>query len=104
MAVFSDAFLRLRQELDRAHENRQKLIHDIRVGVQEMALQTGCHLAEQSRTRHAEFTSLMTDLRGQLKQQADATRGQLAELSADLRRGGEVFGRRASTGRRSRKL
>lgn len=103
MAVFSDAFFRLRQDFDLAHENRQKLIHDIRAGVREMTRQTGTQLTEQARTRRAEFTTLITDLRGQLKQQADQTRGQLAELSADLRRGGELFGRRASAGRRSRK-
>ena len=41
MAVFSEAFLRLRQELDRSHESRQKLIEDIRGNVRDMARQTG---------------------------------------------------------------
>ena len=42
--------------------------------------------------RRAEFTAMITDLREQVRRQAGQTRGQFAELSADLRRGGEVFG------------
>ena len=49
MAVFSEAFLRLRQDLDQSHESRQKLIEDIRANVREMARQTGNQLAEQGR-------------------------------------------------------
>jgi hypothetical protein len=30
MTVFSDAFVRLRQELDQSHESRRKLLEDIR--------------------------------------------------------------------------
>ncbi len=47
MAVFSEAFLRLRQDLDRSHESRRKLMEDIRNNVREMARQTGNQLAEQ---------------------------------------------------------
>ncbi len=46
MAVFSDAFLRLRQDLDRSHESRRKLIQDIRANVRDMARQTTDQLAE----------------------------------------------------------
>jgi hypothetical protein len=94
MAVFSDAFLRLRQDLDRSHESRQKLIQDIRANVREMARQTTDQLAEQGQGRRAEFTALITGLRGSIRQQAEQTRGRLAELSADLRQGGAVFGNR----------
>ncbi|MGO8745023.1 MAG: hypothetical protein ACLQNE_03445 [Thermoguttaceae bacterium] len=94
MAVFSDAFLRLRQDLDRSHESRQKLIQDIRDNVRDMARQTTDQLTEQGESRRAEFTAMITGLRGKIKQQAEQTRGQLAELSADLRRGGAVFGHR----------
>jgi methyl-accepting chemotaxis protein len=94
MAVFSDAFLRLRQDLDQSHESRQKLIQDIRDNVRDMARQTADQLTEQGRSRRTEFAAMITDLRGKIKRQAEQTRGQLAELSADLREGGTVFGNR----------
>ena len=94
MAIFSDTFLRLRQDLDRSHENRQTLIQDIRTNVRDMAQQTTNQLTEQGRSRRMEFTAMITDLRGQIKQQAKQTRKQLAELSADLRQGGAVFANR----------
>jgi DNA anti-recombination protein RmuC len=94
MAVFSDAFLRLRQDLDRSHESRQKLIQDIRANVRDMARQTNDQVAEQGKTRRAEFTAMITGLRGTLQQQAEQTRGQLADLSADLRQAGAIFGQR----------
>ena len=96
MAVFSEAFLRLRQDLDQAHENRRKLIDEIRANVREMARQNGDQLAQQGKNRRAEFTEMLGNLRGEIRRQADETRGQLAELAADLRQGGEVFGRRQS--------
>ena len=94
MAVFSDAFLRLRQDLDASHESRRKLIQDIRAGVRDMARQTTDQLTEQGHNRRAEFKAMITDLRGAIKQQAEQTRGQLADLTADLRQGGAVFGNR----------
>ena len=94
MAVFSEVFLRLRQDLDESHDKRQTLIEDIRAQVRDMARQTRSQVTEQGRSRRAEFAAMITDLRGKLKQQAEQTRGQLAELAADLRHGGEVFGRR----------
>ena len=94
MAFFSDTFLRLRQDLDRSHESRQKLIQDIRANVRDMARQTTDQLAEQGKNRRAEFTAMITDLRGTIKLQAEQTRGQLADLSADLRQGGAAFGNR----------
>ena len=33
MAVFTESFARLRQDLDQSHENRQRLIEDIRANV-----------------------------------------------------------------------
>ena len=96
MAMFSDAFLRLRQDLDQSHENRQKLIEDIRANVRDMARQTTNQLTEQGQSRRTEFAAMITDLRGKIKQQAEQTRGQLAELSADLRQGGAVFGQPAT--------
>ena len=94
MAVFSDAFLRLRQDLDRSHEGRRKLIQDIRDNVRDLARQTADQISEQGKNRRAEFTAMITDLRGKIKQQAEQTRGQLAEMTADLRQGGAVFGNR----------
>ncbi len=91
MAVFSEAFLRLRQDLDQSHESRQKLIADIRSNVRDMARQTGQQLVEQGRTRRAEFTTMIGDLRRKIGQQAAETRGQLADLAADLRQGGAIF-------------
>jgi hypothetical protein len=94
MAVFSQAFSRLRQDLDQSHESRQKLIQDIRAGVQEMARQTGNQLQEQAGKRRAEFAAMIGDLRGAIQRQAQHTRGQLAELAADLHQGGAVFAAR----------
>ena len=94
MATFSDAFLRLRQDLDQSHENRQKLIGDIRAQVRDMARQTENQLAQNGRTRRAEFAAMIGQLRGKIRQQAHETRSQLAELAGDLRHGGETFGRR----------
>ena len=99
MAVFTDTFLRLRQDLDQGHENRQKLIQDIGDNVREMARQTGNQVAEQEANRRAEFAAMITDLRGKIKEQAEQTRGQLADLAADLRHGGEAFRRRQLVGR-----
>jgi hypothetical protein len=100
MAVFSEAFQRLRQDCDQAHENREKLIRDIRTNVREMARQTGNQLNEQGTKRRAEFTAMIKDLRNTINEQAKHTRGQLAELAADLRQGGVVFGRRQPAGQR----
>ncbi|MGD0899343.1 MAG: hypothetical protein ABR915_16015 [Thermoguttaceae bacterium] len=107
MAVFSDAFVRLRQELDEGHESRQKLLRNLRAEVCELARKNGTRLAEQSKTRQAECSAMLKDLRGKLQEQARQTREQLASLAADLRQGGEVFGRRGPAsgcpaGRRSR--
>jgi phage host-nuclease inhibitor protein Gam len=85
MAVFSDAFLRLRQDFDRSHENRQKLIQDVRDNVRDMARQTADQLTEQGNSRRAEFTATMTDVRGKIKEQAEQTRGQLAEQGKSRR-------------------
>jgi DNA anti-recombination protein RmuC len=94
MAVFSDAFLRLRQDLDRSHESRQKLLQDIRANVRDMARQTNDQLTEQGQNRRAEFKVMITDLRGTIKQQAEQTHEQLAALTADLHQGGAAFGNR----------
>lgn len=101
MAVFSDAFLHLRQDLDQGHESRQKLIRDIGRDVREAARQTGDRLAEQGACRRAEFAAMMDDLRTKVRQQAQQTRSQLADMAADLHRGGETFRHRASAGRHS---
>jgi len=98
MAAFSTTFSRLRQELDQAHENRQKLLHDIQAGVRAMARQTGEQLVEQGRNRLAQFAAMMTDLRCKLNEQANQTRSQLAALAADLHQGREIF--RTGAGRR----
>jgi hypothetical protein len=104
MAVFSDAFLRLRQDLDQGHESRQKLIRDVGEKVREMARQTGSQLAEQGARRRAEFPAMINDLRGRIEEQAEQTRSQLADLAADLRHGGEIFaGRQPARRHPSRK-
>jgi DNA anti-recombination protein RmuC len=104
MAVFSEAFLRLRQDLDQGHHNREQLMREIRANVRELAQQTGSRLAEEGRTRRAEFAAMMGGLRDKLRQQATQTRQQLAELAADLHHGGEAFGRAKPARQRSRKF
>ena len=97
MAVFTETFQRLRQDLDQSQENRQKLIQDIRANVRSLARQTGAQLMEQGETRRTEFTAMITDLRGKIKDQAMQTRQQLADLAADLRQGGAVFAKTQPT-------
>ncbi len=104
MAVYSEAFLRQRQDLDQGHHNREQLVREIRANVRELARQAGSRLAEQSRTRRAEFAAMMGGLRDKIQQQATQTRQQLAELAADLHHGGEVFGRAQPPRQRSRKF
>jgi hypothetical protein len=94
MAIFSEAFLRLRQELDAAHDSRRKLIEDIQSDVRRLAHETQSQVAQQGDNRRAEFATMIRDLRGAIRRQADETRGQLAELAADLRQGGDVLRRR----------
>jgi len=91
--VFSEAFLRLRQDFDQGRENRADLMRQVRADVRELARQTGEQLASHRSTRRAQFTAMLEGLRGDIREQAAATRQQLAEVAADLRRGGEVFGR-----------
>jgi hypothetical protein len=93
MAVFSEAFLRLRQDFDQGRENRANLLRQVRADVRELARQTGEQLALQRSNRQAEFTAMLQGLRGKVREQAAQTRQQLAEVAADLRRGGELFGR-----------
>jgi ElaB/YqjD/DUF883 family membrane-anchored ribosome-binding protein len=94
MAVFSEAFSRLRQDFDQGHESRQKLIQDIRANVEQMARQTGDQIQEQATQRRAEFATMIGQLRSTIRRQADETRTQLAELSADLHQGGATFASR----------
>ena len=94
MAIFSEAFTRLREDFDQAHENRLKLIRDIRGEVHQQAEQTKNRLAEQGKDRHAEFNASIRELRSKVRQQAEQTRSDLAELAADLRDGGTTFHRR----------
>ena len=101
MAVFSDAFVRLRQALDDGHVGQQKLLGDLRAEVRQLARQNGSRLAEQGRTRRAECAAMLEELRGKVQEQARRTRGQLADLSADLRHGGEVLRQGHAAARRS---
>jgi hypothetical protein len=103
MAVFSEAFLRMRQDCDQGRENRANMIRQIRADVRELARQTGEQLALQRGTRRAEFTAMLQGLRGKIQAQAAETRQHLAEVAADLRHAGEVFGRVKPTGQRLRK-
>jgi hypothetical protein len=101
MAVFSDAFVRLRQALDDGHKSRQKLLCDLGAEARELARQSGSRLAEQGAIRRTEFAAMLKDLRGKIQEQARQVRGQLAELAADLRQGGQVFHQRQGGLRRS---
>jgi hypothetical protein len=101
MAVFSDAFVRLRQALDDGHKSRQKLLCDLGAEARELARQSRSRLTEQGATRRTEFAAMLKDLRGKIQEQARQTRGQLADLAADLRHGGEVLRQRHGAARRS---
>jgi ABC-type Zn2+ transport system substrate-binding protein/surface adhesin len=101
MAVFSDAFVRLRQALDEGHKSRQKLLCDLGAEARELARESESRLAQQGATRRSAFAAMLEDLRGQIQEQARQVRGQLAELSADLRQGGRVFQQRQAGARRN---
>jgi F0F1-type ATP synthase membrane subunit b/b' len=91
MAVFTETFTRLRQMLDDAQQSRQRLLGELRTEARELARHSEKHLAEQAGARRSEFTAMMENLRGTIREQARQTRSQLAELAADLRHGGQVF-------------
>lgn len=102
MAVFTESFARLRQDLDQSHENRQRLIEDIRANARELARRTGEQLSETGKARRAEFATTIRDLRAFVKRQAEETRGELAALAADLKAGGATFTRAQTAGKSKR--
>ena len=91
MTNFCDAFQRLRQDLDQAHRDRTQTIDQVRAEVKSQAEQAACTLAEQARARRAEFHTFMHSLQQGVQGQAAQTRAWLADVSADLRRGGSIF-------------
>ncbi len=93
MASFTEALTGLRQELNQSRHNRLRTLASIRSQVQAQAETTAQQLAEQARHRGLEFASMMDDLRGTVRESARRTRGRLANLNADLRRGGAAFRR-----------
>ncbi len=101
MAVFSEAFLRLRQDFDQAHENREKLIHDIRDNVREMARQTGgsTHRAGQQPPRRVHG-----DDHGPARQDQATSRADAAASSRSWQpisaKAAQFFNRRQPAGQR----
>ena len=91
MASFSEAFHRLRQDLDESQESRSRLIRDTRRAVRAKAEQTAQELAQQAGKRHAEFAAMMGNLQHTVREQARETRQRLAGIGEDLRQGGTVF-------------
>ena len=96
MATISESFTRMREDFDRAHQERQEMIRGLQAEVRNQAAQTAGHLAEQTKNRLEEFHSQMNHLRTEVRGQAARTREFLADFSADLHRGGAVFQGRAS--------
>jgi hypothetical protein len=94
MAVFSEAFARLREDFDEARGNRHRLMGEIRSGIRQRAEETGREIAEQSRSRKTEFAAMLGGIRSRLNEQAEQTRERLSALARDLRQGGAVFTRR----------
>jgi hypothetical protein len=105
MTSFCDAFQQLRENLDQAHRDRTQTIQQVRADVKSQAEHAASTLAEQARARRADFHAFMHGLQQNVQGQAAQTRAWLAELSADLHRGGSIFQGRRSTsqGRRSAK-
>jgi hypothetical protein len=77
--------------LDQAHRDRTQTIGQVRAEVKSQANHAACTLAEQARVRRAEFHTFMHGLRQQVQGQAAQTRAWLADVSADIRRGGSIF-------------
>ncbi|MGA2031764.1 MAG: hypothetical protein ABSG68_05870 [Thermoguttaceae bacterium] len=96
MTLFTEAFRRLRADLDQAHQSRAKLLDDLRAHAAEHAAETGRQLAEQARQRHADFAAMMGELRHGVRAGAAQTRRQLHDLNADLRAGRAAFHRSAA--------
>ena len=91
MAAFTEMFENLREQCNNGWENRRKMMDQLHTDTTARTRQTAAQLAEQSWQRKAEFTAMMNNLRDNVQQQAAQTRQQLADLAADLHRGGAVF-------------
>jgi hypothetical protein len=91
MSSFTDAFVRLRHQFDEAREGRRQLVRQIQTEGREKAAQLAATLAEQSQNRRTQFAAWLGSLQAEVKHQAEATRGCLANLAADLHRGGSIF-------------
>ena len=59
MAGLSEAFTRMRQDFDQAHQDRMELIERLALGGQRGAVQTSRQLAEQARSRKAGFAAML---------------------------------------------
>jgi pyruvate/2-oxoglutarate dehydrogenase complex dihydrolipoamide dehydrogenase (E3) component len=102
MAAFTEMFENLREQCDQGRQNRRKLMGDLKADVAAMARQTADQLSTQSQQRQADFTAMMDTVRDTVNQQAAQTRQQLADLAADLHRGGALFHQKPTTSRRRR--
>ena len=65
MAVFTESFTCLRQDLNQSHENRQRLIEDS--CQRQLARRTSEQLSETGKARRAEFATMIRDLRAFVK-------------------------------------
>ena len=81
MATFTDAFSQLRQDFDQAQHDRTQTIDKVREEVKSKAERNANDLAEQTRTRQAEFGNFMNGLRRKVQAQAEQTNAWLAELT-----------------------
>lgn len=81
MSTFTDAFTQLRQDFDQAQNDRTQTIDKVRADVKSKAEHNANDLAEQTRTRQAEFGTFMNGLRRKVQAQAEQTNAWLAELT-----------------------
>ena len=70
MTGFCAAFQRLRQDLDQSHRDRTQTIEEVRAEVKDQTAHAARTLAEQARTRRAEFHTFMHGLQQGVQGQA----------------------------------
>ena len=95
MASFTEEFTRMRQDFDQAQADRDRLYHDTREHVQNMA--------QGVKQQLAGFRQHMQDMHDEIAEMAGHVRAGLKEMSTDLHGGGNVFRKGSSPKAKARK-
>jgi len=83
MATFTEDFTRMRNDFDRAHQDRERLGREIHGQVRDAA--------DDVKAMLGRFADEMRDTREGLRRAADRLRSELGQFARDLQTGGGVF-------------